>query len=114
MSDPNSVANSEHIKIQHYSFHWTPHFDNSIISGKVNISCVILQSTGFINLDVRDLEISSANITEPLKQKLDFNIKDLTKLGWNLEISLPTMEVGQKFVLCIEYQTKPQGEAHNG
>jgi leukotriene-A4 hydrolase len=104
--DPNSVANSDEIKILNLDLNLKVDFDSKTLSGFVEIKCKKLKNTNLIHLDIRKLKIEKVQSNQ---KELKFEIKSENEFGSDLQIDISSLE--ENFEISVFYQTTPEGEA---
>ncbi|KAI6179799.1 Leuk-A4-hydro-C domain-containing protein [Aphelenchoides besseyi] len=105
--DSASCANVEEVVVKHIHLEWNVNFDQKIIEAKSTLEVEALKTTDRINLDIRDIEITSIEFNG---RTVDYKTEAHGALGQKLLLHLPTsFEKGKHEKLHLTYTTSKNG-----
>ncbi|KAI6230990.1 Leuk-A4-hydro-C domain-containing protein [Aphelenchoides besseyi] len=105
--DSASCANVEEVVVKHIHLEWNVNFDQKIIEAKSTLEVEALKTTDRINLDIRDIEISSVEFKG---KTVDYKTEAHGALGQKLLLCLSTsIEKGEREKLHLTYTTSKNG-----
>ncbi|XP_026763210.2 leukotriene A-4 hydrolase-like [Galleria mellonella] len=105
--DPSSFSKPDLAVMKHVSLVWNVDFDRKVLDGAAVLDFEILQDTGELILDVKNLTIEKIDLEDgtPLQHKID---DEVPKFGSKLTITLPKpVTTGDKLKIKIKYVTSP-------
>lgn len=111
--DPNSYSEPEKVTTKNIHLNWTIDFKKQLIKGSATyLFKIIEKNLPSILLDVRDLNISEANILTSGKEIpiLFFTSNNVEDIGSRLTLNLPAGSEGE-LQICIKYETSSHASA---
>ncbi|KAJ0174026.1 hypothetical protein K1T71_010172 [Dendrolimus kikuchii] len=109
--DPSSFSRPELAIIKHISLSLNVDFEKKILNGVATLSFDVIEETGEVVLDVRNLTIESIELDNGTQ--LVYNVdEEVPNFGSKLTITLPKqVATGEKLKIRIKYRTSPSASA---